>query len=130
MNWEAIGAIGEIIGAAGVIVTLVYLAVQIRQNTAATNRANVKDVFQSNSAALTSLLEESVSEIFVKGLKSLESLNEVERYRFDNAFYQWINSCEQAFIDNREGTFSADNIVVYENAIVGYLLTPGGKQWW
>jgi hypothetical protein len=33
MNWEAIGAVGDILGAAGVIVTLAYLAVQIRQNT-------------------------------------------------------------------------------------------------
>ncbi len=32
MNWEAIGAIGEILGAAGVILTLGYLAFQIRQN--------------------------------------------------------------------------------------------------
>ena len=34
MNWEAIGAIGEIVGVAGVIVTLIYLAAQIRLNTA------------------------------------------------------------------------------------------------
>ena len=33
MNWDAIGAVGEIIGAAGVIITLAYLATQIRQNT-------------------------------------------------------------------------------------------------
>lgn len=33
MNWEALGAIGEIVGAVGVIATLGYLAVQIRQNT-------------------------------------------------------------------------------------------------
>ena len=33
MNWEAIGAIGEVLGAAAVVVTLGYLAVQIRQNT-------------------------------------------------------------------------------------------------
>ncbi len=30
MNWEAIGAVGEVLGAIGVIVTLGYLAVQIR----------------------------------------------------------------------------------------------------
>ena len=30
MNWEAIGAIGEIIGAAAVVVSLIYLATQIR----------------------------------------------------------------------------------------------------
>jgi hypothetical protein len=33
MNWEAIGAIGESLGAIGVITTLVYLAIQIRQNS-------------------------------------------------------------------------------------------------
>ena len=33
MNWEAIGAIGESLGAIGVIATLIYLAVQIRQNS-------------------------------------------------------------------------------------------------
>ena len=33
MNWEAIGAIGEILGAAAVVVSLIYLATQVRQNT-------------------------------------------------------------------------------------------------
>jgi hypothetical protein len=33
MNWEALGAIGEIVGAVAVVLTLGYLAVQIRQNT-------------------------------------------------------------------------------------------------
>lgn len=31
MNWEAVSASGEIIGAGAVIVTLIYLAIQIRQ---------------------------------------------------------------------------------------------------
>ena len=30
MNWDAIGAIGEILGAAAVVATLVYLAIQVR----------------------------------------------------------------------------------------------------
>ena len=33
MDWEAIGAVGEILGAIAVLVTLFYLASQIRQNT-------------------------------------------------------------------------------------------------
>ena len=32
MNWDAIGAIGEVFGGAVVVVTIVYLAIQIRQN--------------------------------------------------------------------------------------------------
>jgi len=32
MDWSAIAAIGEILGAIGVVVSLIYLATQIRQN--------------------------------------------------------------------------------------------------
>jgi len=33
MHWEAIAAIGEVVGALGVVASLGYLAIQIRQNT-------------------------------------------------------------------------------------------------
>ena len=33
MNWEAIGAVGEVIGAIGVILTLIYFAVQIKRHS-------------------------------------------------------------------------------------------------
>lgn len=40
MNWDAIGAMGEVAGAVAVVVTLVYLAGQLRQNTRAIKSAN------------------------------------------------------------------------------------------
>ena len=39
MDWDAIGALAELAGAIGVILSLVYLAVQIRQNTAQMERS-------------------------------------------------------------------------------------------
>ncbi len=33
MNWEAVGVIGEWIGGVAVFATLLYLAIQIKQNT-------------------------------------------------------------------------------------------------
>ena len=35
MNWDAVGAMGEIVGAIAVLSTLAYLAIQIRQSTEA-----------------------------------------------------------------------------------------------
>lgn len=35
MNRRAVGAIGEMIGASAVVFSLAYLAIQVRQNTAA-----------------------------------------------------------------------------------------------
>ena len=41
MNWEAIGAIGEFVGAVAVVVTLIYLAVQVRRGTSTTQAASI-----------------------------------------------------------------------------------------
>lgn len=43
MNWDAISAIGDIIGAAVVIITPAYLAVQIRDEARASRYAAVTD---------------------------------------------------------------------------------------
>jgi hypothetical protein len=43
MDWEAIGAIGEIIGAVAVLLTIVYLADQIKQNTKAATLQAISD---------------------------------------------------------------------------------------
>ena len=45
-NWEAIGAIGEILGAIAVVATLAYLAVQIRESRTAT----AADIYQTRAA--------------------------------------------------------------------------------
>ena len=33
MNWEALGAIAELLGAVSVLLTLIYLAIQVRENS-------------------------------------------------------------------------------------------------
>ena len=53
MNWDAVEAIGEIVGALAVFLTLIYLALQIRQNTKAV-QASAADA-SSLSAKLRNL---------------------------------------------------------------------------
>ena len=51
MNWEAIGAVGEVIGALAVVVTLLYLARQSKNNTSAINRAAVQATLRGRGEA-------------------------------------------------------------------------------
>jgi hypothetical protein len=44
LDWEAVGAIGEIVGAVGVLATLIYLAAQIRDNTRSLQAASLQSV--------------------------------------------------------------------------------------
>ena len=45
INWDAVGAIGEIVGAAAVVITLLYLSVQLRQNTRTAKHAIKRGVY-------------------------------------------------------------------------------------
>ena len=51
MNWDAIGAIGEILGAIAVVLTLFYLATQIRQSTKLARADMSKDLFLATRTA-------------------------------------------------------------------------------
>ena len=51
MNWEAIGATGEMLGAIGVIASLLYLARQMRSGAADARRATAQAAFTKMNTA-------------------------------------------------------------------------------
>ena len=48
MNWEALGAIAEMIGGVAVLFTLIYLAIQVRQGTAVSREAILRNQTDRN----------------------------------------------------------------------------------
>ena len=121
MNWEALGAIGELSGAAGVVITLVYLAIQIRQNTQSMEegrRLALAQTYQMRADALQSMVVHAagseIGRIIVKltqlgypeNVGALDELTGEEKGRFrlwqiaqqthwDNTFFQY----QQGYLD-------------------------------
>ena len=95
MNWEAIGAIGEILGAAGVIVTLGYLAFQIRQN----NRHLAHEAQRARAQAIRENVSamRDYADIFIKDLHG-ETLTETESFRMDRLWFQTLWSHQISFL--------------------------------
>ena len=83
MNWGAIGAVGEIIGALAVFLTLVYLAIQIRQNTKSVQASAVDASISKVNDVRQSLYENAeLSRIYNQGLVHPDELDEESRFRF------------------------------------------------
>lgn len=122
MTLAELGALGEFLGAIGVIASLVYLSIQIRQNTRSMNdgrRAALAQTYQMRADALQAMLvraadSEHLGPVIVKltelgypeDVAALETLAPLERGRFrmwqiaqqthwDNMFYQY----QQGFLD-------------------------------
>ena len=64
MNWEAIGATGEVVGAVAVFATLVYLAIQIRQNTASLKASSHHAITDSFNAINVKIVEDPATVIY------------------------------------------------------------------
>lgn len=103
-NWEAIGAIGEVVGAAGVILTLAYLALQMRQNTTAQRRATA----QATVSSLTSWYELGAADpdfalLWTKGMARSEELSDEERTRFIWMIARLFSTLEETFAQYQHG---------------------------
>ncbi len=105
MNWDAIGAIGEIVGAIAVVMTLVVLIFQVRHNTQAQEESNKfermaaidrhADTMGVWRARVTENSE--LAEVWLKVMKG-EVLNEVELVRANNMFIELTNTQRSNYI--------------------------------
>jgi hypothetical protein len=132
MNWEALGAIGEIVGAVAVVLTLGYLAVQIRQNTRALKASTHQSLSDSTIRFQAVTLDNAeVARIRLAGGKDLSSLTEEEHYRFITAMEMLFRLIENAFVQYKQGTLDDEGWHRYAET-VPYLfqLRPGVVDWW
>jgi len=131
MNWDAIGAIGEIVGASGVIFTLFYLAIQIRANTATTQGATANSTLRDARDLLnTTFQDRENTDLFLRGMENFDSLDKVDRAMFTNRtasfFLFWMNAFEQ----NRKGLLSPHLWDTFERDIPGFFASPGFHEAW
>jgi hypothetical protein len=131
MNWEAIGAVGEIVGAVAVVVTIGYLAVQIRQNTRSVRDSAFHEVTHTVTALTTHLgTNPQSASLLRRGTKSPDDLSEDEWFQFANLAhsimsnyqsYHWLR--ERGLLDDSAWTPTVNNLRAQ-------LSLPGFQAWW
>ena len=110
MDLAFIVAIAEIVGTVAVVVSLVYVGVQVSQNTRSTNLATGQNLSHDLRETLAPIYSDSeFAELYLKGMKDVESLTGLERYRvyaytqstlraFENVYYHYRNEAVDAYV--------------------------------
>jgi len=131
MNWDAIGAVAELVGALGVIASLIYLAVQIRQNTRSSRAAT----FQSTSSEVSHLYrtlasDSELARIFRIGLLEPQALDEDEFSRFGALLISALKGYENIFVQYHQGTVDDQTWEAWRRSILSMLELPGAAFFW
>jgi hypothetical protein len=103
MNWEIIATVAEIIGAAGVIASLIYLALQIRQSTKVARAETTKELYLASRAAfLEFAANDSLAKIWTE-IRQFESEDVARRFAFYQSFFRLyelqFNLAQQGLLD-------------------------------
>ena len=128
MNWDAIGAVGEIVGALVVVLTVAYLARQIRQESvASTSTAMGAWLADYNSLIVELTRDSEVTLIVRKGLTDFECLDGNDQLRFHAWMVAHLLNAQNLYLDSAMHGAIMDQVLGFTATM---LSTEGGAQWW
>lgn len=127
MNWDAIGAVGETIGAIAVVATLIYLSTQIRQNNKLLSSDSRQTLVSNDLTSLISNVENS--DVFAK-LVSKELLSAEEQLRLSFIFALDLRNREFEYFQFKNGLLDEETWLSYRKVVLINHSTGLGKKWW
>lgn len=127
---EALGNLGDFVGGLAVVVTLLYLAAQIRQNTRAVRTASRQEVVAGAREWNRLLLEPVVNDAYEEGLMGYPHLVQASAARFRGVMNDLTLFMQGAFAMWEGGSLENDTYRAYLDFFAANLVTPGGTAWW
>lgn len=103
MNWEIGTAIADMIGAIAVVISLIYLALQIREQTNQSRLAAQHEVSGGIREVSNLFATEDISDIFVRANNNFDSMTDAELVRLIVASTNLFRVWEEAFAESKEG---------------------------
>ena len=128
MNWDALAALAELTGALVVVVTLVYVATELRANTKALRRS-------AADSALRAVLEftgdmardDEVNQIFTKGSEDWDSISESDRARLAFVLFRLFKIMEHIHYQYSLGTLDEETWVGWKNVCLHFAESQTGR---
>ena len=131
MDWEAIGALGELLGGLVVLASLAFLAIQIRRHTQTLEVSSSEEANRSFAAYTAMFTQPGISRLYRIGLASPEELDDDELITFNAVISTLFNFAAHSHSLHARGIVSSwlgeDGL----NHLTMYILRqPGGQVWW
>ena len=130
MNWEMIGAVGEVAGAIAVVVTLIYLGRQVREGSKQTKintSTTIAAIAQDGFAPIYNHPE--YVQIWQQGLEDISKLTDAEFRIFSMFFDRQMFNFETILSAHEEGAYDPKLFESVRGLFVSLIKSSGGQRW-
>jgi hypothetical protein len=131
MNWEAINAVSQLVSSIAVVLSVLYLGIQVHRSTrvaklatqdaAATALRDVTKPFMENA---------ELERIWRVGLEDLSALSTEDRARFFHAAYQFLKAFETIHFHYVYGLMDRQLWEGWHGLLRHYVVAPGIAEYW
>lgn len=131
MDWSALSAVANVLAAVAVMVTVAYLAIQIRENTRAT-RSQTYQLATSALAEMAAIVgsDTELARIFRVGMVTPEKLDQDEFAQFGYLGISLFRRFENVFFQHQSGMIDEDFWIGHRDNILWFFHRPGMQAWW
>jgi len=127
-DWSSLA---EILSAIAVLISLVYVGVQVSDGTRAVRSASVNDA----SLAVQNWYQEmgsnpQMSDLFYRAMRSEQPLNDQEEFQFLMGFHSLFLGFQNNYLMSVEGTLDPSTRDAFINVALSVRDMPGFKRFW
>jgi hypothetical protein len=133
VNWDALGAIGQLVGALAVVATLLYVSRQLREQTRALN-TTVRDssFHQLQQWNYQIVADRGLADLFQRGAASADwsEIDHVDQARLIHVFYSFFKVFENIYLHAAEGSTSPEVWEQNCQVFFAYAAQDGCRRYW
>jgi hypothetical protein len=131
MNWQMVTAIAQLATVAVGIPSLIYFAIQLREQTRE-RRQSAVNALTAQWGDLTKALheDEEFTAIYLRGVHSFHDLDAVSKVRFSALQNRFFKNFEGMYYSRREGILTEELWDQIERVMRDFLAYDGVHQWW
>ena len=137
MNLDALGNIGDFVGGLGVVITLIYLAFQIRQNTRQVEQSlqvsraqALRDTYNPVGWTLEAARDPELAAFYARGMAQPDVLSSEEQFRLFFLIGTIFGEIEKNHLMYEQGLLTDERWESQLRQLRMYLKQPGGAYYW
>ena len=131
MTLSQLADLGELVGGVAVVASLVYLAIQVRQNTTTVTASTLHHNTELWASLFTRIAEPDLAKAYVAGMTGRAEIRPLEFTQFFLVCRAMFAAFENQYYQMRQGVLDAETYAAYERLISTQALAfRGFRIWW
>jgi hypothetical protein len=131
MNWNAIGAAAELLAAVGVVISILYLAVQVRMARSESRAASIDRLVELWSSYIGAAADSAhLSALISKAYLDYEKLEVNERIQISAHMSRMVRVSEAIYMHHLDRTIDEEVWDGVNSAFVDLINMPMVEKWW